>query len=272
MYRLSVFLVALALVAFNGETQTQEAKRAQNSQKPAAPVADSPVKESNSKNLEPKPDEHINADVRIVETPKKDGYDKASFWVTFGLGIIGIVGIGVGICTLLTIRAQTSELAIQNRNMVAKERARLSITFTEEDRRIIADPKAILLGKIEVNFRNIGETPASNIVSGYDAFACESEDPPPKTKEFFHLVTPAFVAGNSFEKAGEITIDSRFSGEIPVLFYVFLRIWIEYEDVFKPDKNKFHLFVRREFLRTEVGYVSNVFWEAVGNPEDNHST
>jgi hypothetical protein len=51
--------------------------------------------------------EHVDADVRIVSSPGKDSYDKAAFWATIALALVGFVGIGVGIRTLRILKRQT---------------------------------------------------------------------------------------------------------------------------------------------------------------------
>ncbi|MGO9647092.1 MAG: hypothetical protein ACLPOO_03470 [Terriglobales bacterium] len=273
MARLTVVFVALALVALNGYSQTQEAKHAKSNQQPSPPIGGTPVEESNSGNLQSKPSQHIDADVRVIQTPKKDGYDLASFWVTLCLGIIGIVGVIVGICTFLTIRRQTLELSIQNRNMVAKERARLEITFPDESESMIARPDGpIYLGSFRLNLKNIGGTAAYNIVASYDAFGSESEIAP-TSENLFYLVVPDFVEGNSFEPTETLTINRRFSEAVaPAIFYVYLRCLIQYNDIFKQERNTTKVLLRREFMRVPGGAKSNIFWEKVGNPSDNGST
>jgi hypothetical protein len=50
--------------------------------------------------------------VRVI-LPAKDGYDRWAFWISVVLAGVGILGIGVGICTLLFIKAQVLEMRRQ---------------------------------------------------------------------------------------------------------------------------------------------------------------
>jgi hypothetical protein len=63
--------------------------------------------------FQPKPDEHIQADVRVTSAPGKDGYDKAAIGINAMLAAWGLAGIVVGVSTLLLIRSQIDEMRRQ---------------------------------------------------------------------------------------------------------------------------------------------------------------
>jgi hypothetical protein len=62
--------------------------------------------------------QHVQADVKIINPPQKDFYDKAAFWISAALTGIGIAGIIVGIRTLFYLRKQAGEMRLQRKAMV----------------------------------------------------------------------------------------------------------------------------------------------------------
>jgi hypothetical protein len=118
--RLAITVAAFGLVMFQADAQTHKAQHRQNSQQPSTPVAAPLQQKSNSTALQGKPEEHVKADVWIIQTPPKDRYDKAAFWTTVALAVIGFFGIVIAIWTVRTIKHQVD-------TFVSKERARITV-------------------------------------------------------------------------------------------------------------------------------------------------
>jgi len=172
------------------------------------------------------------------------------------------------------IEKQTRVLSRQNRNMVAKERAWISMKFPDgsESMTVRTDQK-VMLGSFRINIENIGGTAASNIVVEYDTFASDSDTALP-SKEMYYAASAGTIQHGTWEETAPLLIDPRFSGkEVPLTFYVYLRVRVTYNDVFHKKLNTSKFLSRREFMCTRPGEaVSNVFWEGCGGAVDNEST
>jgi hypothetical protein len=218
------------------------------------------------------------------------------------LVLVAILGIVVGACTLLFIKAQvvemrrqadlmeaqtriltesvavaqkSAEVAEKSMNAtISKERARIAIAFPDESESMMVWPdKTAQMGSLRLNLKNTGWTVAYNILATYDAFASEAEIPS-RSEELFHLIVPAYVEANSGEQTGPLEIDGRFSGgAAPQVFYVYLRGTITYSDIFQKKPNVTSFLQRRRFKRTRSGEaVSDEFWESVPDSPENEST
>jgi hypothetical protein len=174
----------------------------------------------------------------------------------------------------VAVEKQTRELRRQNRNMVAKERARIAMAFPDDsDSMVILPDQEIYLGSFRLSLKNMGGTPALNIVAQYDTFGSEAEVAP-KSENLYLLPSPDHIEGNSFDITSPLSINRRFSEAVaPTIFYVYLRGLIEYNDIFKAKRNSTKFLLRRQFMRGGKNEaVSNVFWEKIGDPEENEST
>jgi hypothetical protein len=128
---------ALAIIALAFNVLPVQAYTPQ-ADKPSAPIAWVAPQNMESKELQAEAKNHIDADVRVISTPAKDGYDKAAFWFSVTLVVVGILGVGIGIGTLLFLRSQTAHIKRQadvmkeqSDLMVEKERAKLRIELDE---------------------------------------------------------------------------------------------------------------------------------------------
>jgi len=180
--RLVVLAVTLVLVGLCGNAQTHKTEQAQGNQQPSSPVSDAQVKQNESPAAQPKSETHIQADVRVIDAPAKDRYDKATFWINFVFTIMVISGVGVGICTLIYLRKQADEMRLQRKVMVRSlramreqgERENKTIVLQYRPRVIVRNAKAIGLGiesgspgvcKLEFLLVNTGGSPA-HIIEG----------------------------------------------------------------------------------------------------------
>lgn len=111
--RLGIVLMALALVSLDGYSQAHKAAKTDGNQNPTLPTSPTGIKQGDSPTPQTKPDQHIQADVRIIQSPAKDRFDKAAFWISFVLALVGITGVGVGIATVLYIKRQAFEMGYQ---------------------------------------------------------------------------------------------------------------------------------------------------------------
>lgn len=170
--------MSLALIGFYVSAETHKAKQAQNNQQPSTPVADAPIQQDSSPSIQPKPDQHIKADVRVIETPAKDGYDKAAFWISVALAVIGIAGVGIGICTLLLLRRQTTEIKrqadqmeaqleemqkvseIENKTLILQYRPKIIVRFASASEFNLADLGKPATAKVQLTIANTGGSPA----------------------------------------------------------------------------------------------------------------
>jgi hypothetical protein len=172
------------------------------------------------------------------------------------------------------MREQTKEISQQRRNMISRERSRISILFPDESEVMtIRTDSKVALGSFRLNLENLGITPAFEIVAEYDTFACNAEDAPP-SPHLFWAASPANIKGGTWAPIGPLTIDPKFNDEKPATpFYVFLRLRIGYRDVFQKRRRVANFLMRREFMpKGADGAISTEFWIAVGGGEDNQET
>jgi hypothetical protein len=108
-------ILALLLFVFCVQTYTQTDKTHDGAKhtEPSSPVAFVVPQQDNSNGLQPKAQANINADVRVIQTPAKDRYDKAAFWVNFSLAGIGLCGVLAAVRTLRKIKIQADEMRLQ---------------------------------------------------------------------------------------------------------------------------------------------------------------
>ncbi|HEY5330804.1 MAG TPA: hypothetical protein VIJ79_13025 [Acidobacteriaceae bacterium] len=139
---LLVFALALPYFPVQAHSQTKNAQQASKGDKPALPVTPVIPQNSPSPNVQNEHQEQVQADVRVVEAPDKDGYDKASVWINLALALIGVCGICAAFITLRKLERQTKATEdaanaaygsvafaeAQFELMKEKERARLEVT------------------------------------------------------------------------------------------------------------------------------------------------
>jgi hypothetical protein len=112
----AVLLCAMTLISLNAGEQAGKAAQAKSNKQPAPAVA--PVKPSETPSPQPESKQHVDADIKVVALPSKDWEDVAAFAISVILALVGIAGIGVGICTLIYLRRQAGEMRLQRKVMV----------------------------------------------------------------------------------------------------------------------------------------------------------
>lgn len=86
--RLALLATVLSLALSSAVCQTHRAKQKHNDLNPASPVARTIVQHDNNSRTQADAEQHGQTEVRIVNLPQKDLYDKASFWVSLALAIV----------------------------------------------------------------------------------------------------------------------------------------------------------------------------------------
>jgi hypothetical protein len=115
--------MALALAVLQSNAQPHKAQQAESGQKPALPVANAPIEKKDSSALKDETNKHVDADVWVKESPKKDAYDKAAVWINAILAVFAFAGILVGVFTLCYLRKQADEMRRQRKVMLRSLRA-----------------------------------------------------------------------------------------------------------------------------------------------------
>jgi hypothetical protein len=133
---LAIFWMFLIVLCADCGAHQVQAK--DNRQKPAAPVLTVPQQQDNGAPLNGEKQKDIHADVKIVNPPQKDFYDKSPVWMNLALVIVALgTGVVIGWQAWETRRAATgaegaAEAALAQIEMVKdKERAHFSIEFME---------------------------------------------------------------------------------------------------------------------------------------------
>lgn len=124
--RVAIVLYAVALISLYANAHADKTKQASNSQSPSQPTSAAPVQQHDGASLQSKDEQHVNADVKVVALPGKDWQDVFTFWISVVLAVVGIAGVGIGICTLIFLRNQTRHIRRQA-DMAARQ-ARLIST------------------------------------------------------------------------------------------------------------------------------------------------
>jgi hypothetical protein len=186
---LNVLLVVVLALGFvpnaHGENHPPTSKPAQGANPspitatptiPQKPTAETPTQSTGDSEAKDEP-----KSVRII-LPAKDKYDYWAFGINAVLAGVGIIGIGVGVCTLIYLRKQAGEMRLQRKVMVRSlramreqgERENKTIVLQYRPRVIVRNAKATGLGieaggpgicTLEFLLVNTGGSPA-NIIEG----------------------------------------------------------------------------------------------------------
>jgi hypothetical protein len=163
---LAILALAFYILPMQTHAQSNETQHAPKSDKPS-PSAPPPVvpKQNNSPNLQPETEKHVNADVRVVSAPSKDGYDIAAFWIGAALAIVGVIGIIFAAITLRKIERQTRATEDSVKAQIGADRPWMIPRITQPvDDEVTSTEEPDWTLPIELTFTNLGKTPA--IVTG----------------------------------------------------------------------------------------------------------
>src|ERR1700737_3423648 len=90
-------LVILALAFFVFPVQAyvlpHKAQKASENTEPSPSTPPVAPKQNSGPSIQPEADKHVNADVWLIHTPGKDGYEIATFWVSVAIAMVTIFGV-----------------------------------------------------------------------------------------------------------------------------------------------------------------------------------
>lgn len=160
---MAIFGMFLVVVCANCRADQVHNKK--SNQKPAAPVSPVTLQHPNPAAPEAKDQQDIHADVKIVNPPQKDFYDKAPVWINLALVVAAILTLlAIAKQTYHTRRAaQATELAVKASD---KAYTLAEKTARQQLRAYFGVPEGKLCifddGDVEarLTFRNCGQTPA----------------------------------------------------------------------------------------------------------------
>ncbi|HET7178150.1 MAG TPA: hypothetical protein VFI14_00425 [Chryseosolibacter sp.] len=157
---LAILALTLAVFPVEAHAQSNQTKDADQSGKPAAPIPVIVPQQTGSQSVQPTHEKHVDADVRIISAPGKDSYDKAAFWATIALVLVGVAGVGIGIRTLRFLKKQTGEIKRQADQMEAQLKEMKSTREVETKILFLQyRPKIIVrgLGASDFNFTELNQ-------------------------------------------------------------------------------------------------------------------
>jgi hypothetical protein len=190
-----VFALAFSIFPVQANAQSNKTQSASHKNEPHSPAPPVATQQGNGPDLQGEGSNHVTANVRIVSTPQKDGYDIAAFWANITLAALGVGGIVVAVCTLCILRRQTKASWIaakaalkQSNHMIASERAWMAVQIGQPSFNEVMSPHLMPDSahlSVVVLVTNEGKTPATVTQTWIDSFSEEtvdSKDVPPVPK------------------------------------------------------------------------------------------
>ena len=164
-------ILGMVLVILCADGRAGNVQNKKNGQQPPAPVSPVIKQQQSGTNCQNENQEYVHADVKIVNPPEKDFYDKAPMWVNLALGFIGAIGIAIGIRSLCILKRQTlaawasAKAALrQSRHIVVSERAWIIAVPSDPQPPLPESNKPVSLyphsTSVLIKFLNKGKTPA----------------------------------------------------------------------------------------------------------------
>jgi hypothetical protein len=130
--------------------------------------------QADSSKIQPEYKQHVQADVSVVSTPKRDKYDKAGFWINVCLVVVGFGAVVAAARTLGQIKEQANEMKLQRvameETLTAIKRQADMMENAERGRITVTGDR---LGDLSFVFtaKNIGKTSARvTYARGFSAF------------------------------------------------------------------------------------------------------
>jgi hypothetical protein len=285
-------MLSLFVFPMQAYAQTHKAQEETENQKPTLPIPSAPAQQTNSPNLQSEHKEHVDADVRVVSSPAKDGYDKAGFWVNLSLVIVALgTGIVIGWQAIETRKAANAALA-QIQLMKEKERCELVLSPSPLD----AFFQDVPWQEIKFSIYNIGATRASEIrVISHCDLTNSDKEPEEGDASLLMNYDPleqAEIGKIDVANVNVLRPDDSTEIIVPLYWYpndegfskvrnVFIHAWgrFEYRDIFGAQHfatfhYSFHV-VRLSVTHNEIGaavafpVVSVSKWSKCQRPEHN---
>jgi len=146
---LAVGCTTILVVPSQCRAKAGDAEQTGKGKHPTPQTTSVPVQQKNGTTLHSDAAKEEPYEIRVIGTPKKDAYDKASVWLNCTLVLVGIGGIIMAVFTLLKIERQTKAAETSIQAMVAAERAWVVISVD-----------SIVPGEFRFWATNEGKTPA----------------------------------------------------------------------------------------------------------------
>lgn len=182
--------------------------------------------------------QHIQADVTLVNPAQKDFYDKGIFWANLVLASVGIAGIWVGLRTLRKIERQTQSIESQVKSQMDADRAWVmaEVTFRDNGGLSVGGsmPAIQTITEVEIRVTNAGPTPAW-IFEQWVQLKVSPEVIASRTK----YQSPQFpFIGEGKTAAVNYQIHPMVQGQNPVIWKA--HIW---DDQFPTEENGLHAYI-----------------------------
>lgn len=244
--KLAIFTFLLFIFPVRPYAQPDKAKEESSNQGSAAPTLPASTQKADSPALQPEHKEPIDADVRVISAPEKDGYDYAAFWVNFALAVIGASGIVVACITLCKLERQTKATEDQVKASHDGLRAWIGIDVHENEL-----PTALAVSMIDqINnvliptpprfiweIKNYGQTPAFIQKMGSNHTYADTASLDTMPSPAMHPMVAFIGAGR--EKVNILTIEPEVLRKVEARTKFWrVAIKLEYLDAF--DKRKIH--------------------------------
>jgi hypothetical protein len=277
--------LALGILSIQADAQPHKTQQASKSVKPPSPVAPVAPQETDLPSLQSKQHEHVDADVRVVSTPAKDGYDKAVVWINSALALIGTLGIVTALITLRKLERQTKAtedavLEAKVSRTLAEDTAKRQLRAyfgTAEGKLYIRDDGSV---EPRVTLTNCGQTPAYDLqVTEYGRFETYPFKRVPRPgqnrlRPHTHIVgggQPYYFTCRSvpsYKGKDSLLLDLQSDG-----FAFILNGWCTYTDIFKDGHHvDFQLIIgggtALQKTIDHTGEWLGFFTDSVGNSSD----
>ena len=170
----------MLLVVFCADGCADQIQAKDNHQKPAAPISTVLQQQHNSPPPDSDEQKNVHADVKIVNPPQKDFYDKAPVWINLSLVLAALL-------TLWTIKRQADLMKGQLVTARQKERPKLRIQMEAVDLKLADSPDIIL---IDCKIQNYGGSVAFMVEGVYECSIGQAPDPELQQPQGFRMILP----------------------------------------------------------------------------------
>ncbi len=152
-----VLIFALSLVPLTGVPQPSSAEDRAKVSSHQDKILGVVPQSSRGGNIQGYQGKSVDADVHVISSPTKDGYDKVTFWVNLVLPFIGTAGVFLAWRTVQATKAAADAALLSAQAFIYAERAlllfRVNKISTQDHGR----------SEFAISVRNYGRVPARNI-------------------------------------------------------------------------------------------------------------
>jgi hypothetical protein len=203
---LMIFALSLVVFGMKGYSHTYKAEEGKEGNQPSLTTSIVTAKEIHGPDFQHASKKDEGTDVRVISTPEKDAYDKASVWINGILAIIGLAGVGIAVFTLNKIRDQVGLMArqtdaMERQNTAARnrDRARLVVVhpppdpdFSPTNRVVSWDENSRFL-RLSIEVVNDGPMKAYEVQAFGLVSISDSREVEISPKNYYSLVVPEII-------------------------------------------------------------------------------